>query len=477
MISKFSLSSVATVLAAAANFIAIPILLSYFGEASFGHLAKFFVFIALLPLFEFGLVQACIQHLSSERFLGNLITISLASFLQFLGVSILFVGVVSFLIFSTSDVSLLVESTPISQISNSTVLMIATFGVRILIPYLTVIDYVNNYIVRITLLNLIFTVLRTLGLALFCQIFDLTIHGYLTIFLIISIIEATTFLTFRLKEWVMKRVPNSLTVDIRVIDFIPTAVKVWCLVLSWNGLLQFERLMLGTVLTPTDFGIIWTISTFAAAVMLVSAPLSSFALPLLNRTTTERLEYDFLRVTRTYAILIFCPTVLGLIYQREIFEFWLGIQLTKQESLIFCFYLTGNSLHILAGFAYFLRYRLGLSHRFIIATTVFTLSQALMMYFCAMQFGAMGTSTIWLIYALFSVAIFALPKIKCVFGSTTKFLTIITIQITKFAILIAAWKLLSSLFIANLFIQLFSGVAALMLLMFITMRENRDEYI
>jgi len=82
MISKFSLSSVATVLAAVANFLAIPILFNHFGEDTFGHLAKIFVLIALLPLFEFGFVQASIQHLSSERFCDKIITISLMSFFK-----------------------------------------------------------------------------------------------------------------------------------------------------------------------------------------------------------------------------------------------------------------------------------------------------------------------------------------------------------------------------------------------------------
>lgn len=476
MPGKFYYSALATVCGALANFIAIPILINHFGAGAFGYLAQFFVLVAMLPLFEFGVVQATIQRLSADKMRDTFVCVSFTSYIALFGCLIAIAGG-GVAIISFANQLPPIFSLPTSRSESIGLFLFSILTVRLLLPLLTINDYVNENISRLTLISLTFNVLRTIGLAWMCKKLDLALIAYLKAFLIISILELTTYAVFRLQEKLKQKDGRTKTLNVADLKLIRSGLKIWVLVLSWNGLLQFERFVLGAALTPSEFGTIWSISTLAAAVMLVSAPLNSFALPKLNRVSSDDLIREFMKLVRTYTLLIFCPAVFGLIYHKEIFAFWLGIQITLQDSLIFSFYLVGNLVHILAGFAYFIRYRTGISRRFLYATLVFTLTQGVAIYVFAQIFGALGTSIVWLIFALLSLSIFAIPKIETEIGITSQMFRIVLTQVSTFGVFLIFWKTFSEVLFLSFQLKLFSGVVGLMFFMFGIARGKKDEYV
>jgi len=466
-------SVIAAAVSAAASFLAIPILINHFGSADFGEIAQFYVLIALLPLLELGLIQSFIQFLSARKEYSDLTHIQIGGYFALGGglVAIVIVVVLIGLLGSSKFEFLagIFDST-----DSTTFLIVAIICARILIPVFSLTDYVDGRVVRLSMIGMLSTIIRTCGLALISHRLDFSLEAYLFGYLAVSVTEMSLYIALRARDsW--SAPPESLSLSgIISRPLFYNAVKIWILVISWNGLMQFERIVLSSTLPSSQFGIIWAASSLAAAVMLVCGPLNGFVLPRLNRVSEENLSSDFYKVAHTYALFIFLPACFALLYQKEIFHIWLDIPVSADVKFVFSLYLAGNLVHILAGFAYFLRYRFGISTRFLIGSLVFTLCQCIAIYVASRFSGAIGTSTIWFLSSVLAFLIFAVPKFNLIDGGVAWVVSAVGSKVIPFGILLMIWKFVIGFFIDNILSQLLLGGVGLVLFILVSMWRGRS---
>lgn len=469
--SRYVFNIIATVIGAFSNFLAIPVLINYFGIETFGLISQFFVVVAFVPLFELGLIQSTIQYLSSKKKESNHISPSIKAQILIIAILVL-LSVLGFVIILNQPNSLFSNIEATSGTSYLIYIIFITLLIRIILPVLSIVDFVNGNINRLSLITLITNLLRNIVLVYFVLFFDLTYHYYFIGYLIMTIIELIVFIYFRVRDKKNKRTQNISPSELFSKHFLKNALKIWILIISWNGLMQYERLMLSYVLEPSEFSIVWVISSLAAAVMLVTAPLNGFTLPKLNSVNLESLKDQFESFVFTYTLLIFIPSIFVLLYQKEIFEIWLSREISFEMLLIFTFYLTGNLVHILSGFAYFIRYRFGISKRFIFITLLMTVFQAIIMYLVSNYYGALGTSFVWLVFSLISLFCLSLPKLFIVDKRFIWLKVIFIPLVLIFLLFIFTWKSFTLILVDDLYLLLLLGVTGILLFVTVTLKKS-----
>lgn len=402
-----------TVLGALSTFLSVPILLRQYGAENFGGIAQFNVFLAMLPILEFGLIQAVIQKFSKHDATLPKANISISIMLSLSATLVLLASLAAVSLFYTLPNRLLIFNADHSGFSSIFLFLGLTLVIRLIIPCFTVFEYVQGKIARLSVINLTSIVARTLLLSLCMFKFNQAIEIYFFWFFLVSFLELLVYLLLAVTRGPVHelRKPKKKHFS-EIYIVIKSALKIWILVVGWNGLIQFERLVLSVFLKPNEFAVVWILSSLAAIVMLVSAPLNSLNLPRLNAVSSKEVGGDIQRTARLYTILIVYPSIVLLCHLPSVLFLWLGeTSLIDNFQLVFANYLIGNLIHIYAGFAYFVRYRDGIGKGFVTASAVFFLMQVIILYFVVSHWGALGSSFAWLLFSVLSYFIFSRKKI------------------------------------------------------------------
>lgn len=333
--------------------------------------------------------------------------------------------------------------------------------------------------------NILIATLKYIG-ALFVLIFlsqDIKIFFYYQ--LIVGIIELIILNLRMYKLLPMNQIRGdifSLRIEITAIrSILSFSISIAYTTLVWTLLMQFDKLILSSILTLDKFGYFSIIIIISSSLIAIATPVFLAISPkmtvLLSRGENIKMQELYKKMTQLITWLVLSCSLLICIFSEQILYILIGnIEASKWGSNILIMYSLGYTFFVLGSFQYYLQNSFGDLIYYVRGASIMLIFQIPIMYYFVVQYGAFGSGLVWLVFNFLWFFIFTfiihnkfLPKFHL--GWLLKdiipilffvlFLSFFVQQFVHFEINIQAnrWILMFKILIVGIFFVLISSLS------------------
>ena len=255
--------------------------------------------------------------------------------------------------------------------------------------------------------NILLATLKYLG-SLFVLMFlsqDIKIFFYYQ--LIIGIIELV-ILNFRMYKLLpineIREDIFSLKIEITVIkSILPFSVSIAYTTLVWTLLMQFDKLILSSVLTLEKFGYFSIIIIISSSLIAIATPVFLAISPkmtmLLSSGEDFKMQDIYKKMTQMITWIVSSTSLLICIYSDQILYILFGdIEASKWGSNILILYTLGYTFFVLGSFQYYLQNSFGDLRYYVLGASLLVAFQIPVMYYYIIKYEAIGSGFVWLAF-------------------------------------------------------------------------------
>ena len=174
----------------------------------------------------------------------------------------------------------------------------------------------------------------------------------------------------------------------------------------WILLTQTDKFVLSGILTLTEFGYFSLVALAAGAINKLSGPILQALMPRMTVLLSEGDVQGMLKIYRqsSQIVALICFSValmIGLYAEILIFAWTGNYEAARWGSDVLMWFALGNGILAIGAFQYYLQSAFGNLRLHVIGSTISALIQVPLIYYAAVNYGALGVAWLWFAFRLF----------------------------------------------------------------------------
>ncbi len=393
------------------SILVMPLYLQYMGAEAYGLVGFFILMQVFLNLLDSGLSPTLARQVAEARgnykkfrdFFKLLRSVEIIFFL----LSILVIFLVYFTSYWISKEWINTNLLETDTVQHCIILM----GIILSVRWFTTVykSGINGFEDQVWLnkVNIFIATLKYLG-ALILLIFisqDIKIFFYYQ--LVIGIIEVI-ILNLRIYKLLpineIKNIIFSLKIDIPTIkNILPFAMSIGYTTLIWTLLMQFDKLILSSILALDKFGYFTIIILIASSLITIATPIFLAISPkmtmLLSSDDNIKMQDIYIKMTQLVTWIILSSSLIICIFSEQILYILTGnIEASVWGKNILILYTLGYTFFVFGSFQYYLQNSFGNLKYYVRGASMMVIFQIPIIYYSIIKYGAIGSGFIWLIF-------------------------------------------------------------------------------
>lgn len=403
------------------SIIVMPLYLQYMGAESYGLVGFFVLMQVFLNLLDAGFSPTLGRQVAEARgnyekfkvFFRLLRSVEIIFFLLSMGVILLVFSISSWISQEWIKANHLGQDT----IQDCIVLM----GVILSIRWFSTVykSGINGFEDQVWLnqANIFIATFKYLGVLIILIFISQDIKIFFYYQLAVGIVEVI-ILNIRMYKLLpiceMKNDVFSLKIDIEAIKIIlPFSMSITYTTLIWTLLIQFDKLILSSVLSLENFGYFSIIILITSSLIAIATPIFLAISPkmtvLLSSGENIRMQDIYKKMTQLITWVVLSSSLLICIFSEQILYILIGdIEASKWGANILILYSLGYAFFVLGSFQYYLQNSFGDLRYYIRGASIMLIFQIPIMYYFVTQYGAIGSGFVWLTFNLLWFVFFTL---------------------------------------------------------------------
>lgn len=384
----------------------LPIYIKYMGAEAYGLVGFFAMLQGLFNLLDFGLTptisrQTSLYNAGAETALG---------FRQlFRSLSLIFTVVASvggallfYFNYHIAEHWLKIENLPLDDVLFCLQVMAICIALRWMTGLYRGVISGFEYIVWLSISNILIATLRFLGVLLYMYYFGFTVKTFFIFQLIIACIE---FALLALKSYrLLPKLNNSSSIGWSLKPVKPLlgfALTIAFTSSVWVLLTQVDKFVLSGILPLSEYGYFTLAVLVAGGILQIGAPISSAIMPRMARLNGEQkfeeLREVYLGSTQFVTVIVVTAGIVLAVLAEPVLYVWTGdLELAKKAAPVLQLYTVGNTLLTLGAFPYYLQYAKGNLRLHFIGNLVMLVVLMPAIIWSAKNYGAIGAGWAWL---------------------------------------------------------------------------------
>lgn len=389
----------------------MPLYLKYMGAEAYGLVGFFILMQVFLNLLDAGFSPTLGRQVAEAR--GN--QEKFKTFFRILrSVEIIFflLSVTVILLVYTVSYWISAEWIKADSLGQDTIqYCIVLMGIILSIRWFTTVykSGINGFEDQVWLnkVNILIATLKYLGALLLLIFISQDIKVFFYYQLMIGIIEVI-FLNLRMYKLLpineIKSNILSFKIDITAMKtIIPFSMSIAYTTLIWTLLMQFDKLILSSVLSLDKFGYFSIIILISSSLIAISTPVFLAISPqmtvLLSAGESIKMENVYRKMTQLITWIVLSTSLLICIFSKEILYILIGdLEASIWGSNILIFYTLGYAFFVLGSFQYYLQNSFGELRYYVRGASVLAFFQIPLMYYFVVEYGAIGAGVLWLFF-------------------------------------------------------------------------------
>ena len=389
----------------------MPLYLKYMGAEAYGLVGFFILMQVFLNLLDAGFSPTLGRQVAEAR--GNQEKFkTFFKILRSVEIIFLLLSVAVILLVYTVSHWISVEWIKADSLDQETIqYCIVLMGIILSIRWFTTVykSGINGFEDQIWLnkATILIATLKYLG-ALIILIFisqDIKIFFYYQ--LIIGILEVVVLNSRMYKLLPINEIKDdifSLKIDITAIKIIlPFSMSIAYTTLIWTLLMQFDKLILSSVLSLDKFGYFSIIILISSSLIAIATPIFLAISPqmtvLLSAGESIKMENVYRKMTQLITWIVLSSSLLICIFSKEILYILIGdLEASIWGSNILIFYTLGYAFFVIGSFQYYLQNSFGDLRYYVRGASVLAFFQIPLMYYFVVEYGAIWSGILWLFF-------------------------------------------------------------------------------
>jgi O-antigen/teichoic acid export membrane protein len=389
----------------------MPLYLKYMGAEAYGLVGFFILMQVFLNLLDAGFSPTLGRQVAEAR--GN--QEKFKTFFRILrSVEIIFflLSVTVILLVYTVSYWISAEWIKADSLGQDTIqYCIVLMGIILSIRWFTTVykSGINGFEDQVWLnkVNILIATLKYLGALLLLIFISQDIKVFFYYQLMIGIIEVI-FLNLRMYKLLpineIKSNILSFKIDITAMKtIIPFSMSIAYTTLIWTLLMQFDKLILSSVLSLDKFGYFSIIILISSSLVAIATPVFLAISPqmtvLLSAGESIKMKNVYRKMTQLITWIVLSTSLLICIFSKEILYILIGdLEASIWGSNILIFYTLGYAFFVLGSFQYYLQNSFGDLRYYVRGASVLVFFQIPLMYYFVVEYGAIGSGVLWLFF-------------------------------------------------------------------------------
>lgn len=390
--------------------IMVPFYLQYIGAEAYGLVGFFTLIQSWMMLLDMGLSPTLLREVAKVKVYKNPRKLEVFKYLfhsiEFIFICISLV-VIIFIVTLSSWISqhwLKVQTLNIDDVTYSVSLIGIMVGLRFISSlYKSGISGAEEQI-WLNKMNIIIATLRYVGVLAVLHFISSDFKHFFEYQLFVAIIELIIFATtfYKILNIGQFKLYFSKKAILPIFSF---STRIAYSGMVWIFITQLDKLLLSGVLPLKEYGYFALLGMIANALIQISAPISKAILPRMTALLSENREKKMLSVyrkaTQVFVILVFSVSGIIALYSYQLLYAWTGdIEAAQWGKDILIYYVLGNTLISLSGFAFYLQYVHGDLSMHTKAYTFVLFVFPPILVWAVYSYSAIGASIVWFIFTL-----------------------------------------------------------------------------
>lgn len=255
--------------------------------------------------------------------------------------------------------------------------------------------------------NILIATLKYIGALFILMFLSQNIKVFFYYQLIVGIIELIILNLRVYKLLPMNEIKDdifSLKIEITAIkSILPFSVSIAYTTLVWTLLMQFDKLILSSILTLDKFGYFSIIVIISSSLIAIATPIFLAISPkmtmLLSCGENINMQDMYKKMTQLITWIVSSTCLLICIYSEQILYILIGnIEASKWGSNILILYTLGYTFFVLGSFQYYLQNSFGDLKYYVRGASLLVFFQIPIMYYCIIKYAAIGSGFVWLVF-------------------------------------------------------------------------------
>ena len=187
---------------------------------------------------------------------------------------------------------------------------------------------------------------------------------------------------------------------------VPYTSSVAYIAVIWALITQTDKLILSGVLSLTEFGYLSLVAIVSGGITMLSGPISEAIMPrmtvLLAQGKKEEMLRTYSKGGQVVTFITFAVALIVGLYAEQLLYAWTGNhELSMWGTEILFWFSLGNGVLAIGAFQYYLQIAFGQLRLHVIGSTISALIQVPIIYFAAINYGALGAGISWFCFRVF----------------------------------------------------------------------------
>lgn len=206
----------------------------------------------------------------------------------------------------------------------------------------------------------------------------------------------------------------SLKIDIEAIKIIvPFSISIAYTTLTWTLLMQFDKLILSSVLSLDKLGYFSIIILISSSLIAIATPVFLAISPkmtvLLSSGENIKMQDIYKKMTQLITWIVLSCSLLICIFSEQILYILIGdMEASKWGQNILIIYSLGYAFFVLGSFQYYLQNSFGDLRYYVRGASIMVIFQIPIMYYFIIKYGAVGSGLVWVTFNLLWFIFFTL---------------------------------------------------------------------
>lgn len=389
----------------------MPLYLQYLGAEAYGLVGFFILMQVFLNLLDAGFAPTLGRHVAEAR--GNYEKFK-RFFILLRSVEIIFFLLSIFVILLVYTTSYWISREWINSNTleiNTIQYCIVLMGIILSIRWFSTVykSGINGFEDQVWLnkVNIFIATLKYIGASIILIFISQDIKIFFYYQLMIGILEVI-ILTLRMYKLLpMNEIKNdifSLKIDITAIKIVlPFSMSIAYTTLIWTLLMQFDKLILSSVLSLDKFGYFSIIILVTSSLIAIATPIFLAISPkmtvLLSSGENIKMQEIYKKMTQLITWVVLSSSLLICVFSEQILYILIGdIEASKWGANVLILYSLGYAFFVLGSFQYYLQNSFGDLKYYVRGASLMVIFQIPIMYYCVSEYGAIGSGLVWLIF-------------------------------------------------------------------------------
>lgn len=250
--------------------------------------------------------------------------------------------------------------------------------------------------------------LKFIGALLLLAFISQDIRHFFEYQVFIALIEVAVFASRFYKKLPTTQVtPGLISFDWQIVKSIaPYALSIAYTAGVWVLITQTDKLILSGVLTLAEFGYFSLIALVAGGVTMLTGPISQAVMPrlilLFSQDKKQELLELYSQASQFVAVISLSISLMIGLYAEPLIYAWTGdLRAANWGANILVWFALGNGILAISAFQYYLQVAYGRLKLHVIGSTISALIQVPLIFYTAVNYGAIGAGIAWFIFRAF----------------------------------------------------------------------------